>query len=57
MDKEGSGFFGIEGLRDGTEYVHFGNWVIVAEDAGRLVSLMQYVKLRKSGDVYFELRN
>ena len=31
-DKEGSGFFGIKGLRDGTEYIHFGNWVIVAED-------------------------
>ena len=31
--KEGSGFFGIEGLRDGTEYIHLGNWVIVAEDA------------------------
>ena len=32
-DKEGSRFFGIEGLRDGTEYIHLGNWVIVAEDA------------------------
>ena len=32
-DKEGSGFFGIVGLRDGTEYIHLGNWVIVAEDA------------------------
>ena len=31
-DKEGSGFFGIEGLCDGTEYIHLGNWVIVAED-------------------------
>ena len=31
-DKEGSGFFGIECLRDGTEYIHLGNWVIVAED-------------------------
>ena len=26
-DKEGSGFFGFEGLRDGTEYIHLGNWV------------------------------
>ena len=33
QDKEGSGFFGIEGLRDGTEYIHLENWVIVAEDA------------------------
>ena len=32
-DKEKSGFFGIEGLCDGTEYTHLGNWVIVAEDA------------------------
>ena len=56
-DKEGSGFFGIEGLRDETEYIHLGNWVIVSEDTWRLVSLMQYVKLRKNGDVYFELRN
>ena len=32
-DKEGSGFFGIKGLRDGTKYVHLGDWVIVAEDA------------------------
>ena len=31
--KEGSGFFVIESLRDGTEYLHLGNWVIVAEDA------------------------
>ena len=23
----------IEGLRDGTKYIHLGNWVIVAEDA------------------------
>ena len=30
-DKEGSGFFGIKGLRDGTEYIHLGNCVIVAE--------------------------
>ena len=31
-DKEGSRFFGIKGLRDGTEYIHLGNWVIVAAD-------------------------
>ena len=31
-DMEGSGFFGIKGLRDGTEYINLGNWVIVAED-------------------------
>ena len=29
-DKEGSGFFGIIGLRDGTKYIHLGYWVIVA---------------------------
>ena len=32
-NKEGSGFFGIECLRDGAEYIHLGNWVIVTEDA------------------------
>ena len=32
-DKEGSGFCGIKGLRDGTKYIHLGNWVIVTEDA------------------------
>ena len=33
QEKEGSGFFGIKGLRDGTKYIHWGNWVIVTEDA------------------------
>ena len=58
-DKEGSGFFGVKGLRDGAKYIHLGYWVIVAKDRmpWRLVSLMQYVKLRKNDDVYFELRN
>ena len=32
-DNEGSWFFIIEGLRDGTSYIHLGNWVVVAEDA------------------------
>ena len=32
-DKEGSGFFGVEGLRDGTKYIHLCYWVIIAEDA------------------------
>ena len=32
-DKRGSGFFCIKGLRDGTKYIHLGNWVIVVEDA------------------------
>ena len=32
-DKEGSGFFGVRGLRDGTKYIHFSYWVIIAEDA------------------------
>ena len=31
-DKEGSGLFGGKGLRDGTEYIHLVNWVIVTED-------------------------
>ena len=32
-DKEVSGFFGVKGLRDGTKYIHFCYWVIIAEDA------------------------
>ena len=32
-DDEESGFFVIEGSSEGTEYIHLGNWVIIAEDA------------------------
>ena len=32
-DKEGSGFFGVKGLRDGTKYIHLCYWVIIADDA------------------------
>ena len=32
-DKEGSGFFGVKGLRDGTKYLLLCHWVIIAEDA------------------------
>ena len=32
-EKEGSGFFNIKGLRDGTKYIHLSYWVIIAEDA------------------------
>ena len=32
-DKEGSGFLGVEGLRDGTKYIHLCYWVVIAEDA------------------------
>ena len=32
-DKEGSGFFGVKGLGDGTKYIHLWYWVIIAEDA------------------------
>ena len=31
-DKEGSGFFGVKGLCDGTKYIHLCYWVIIAED-------------------------
>ena len=30
--KEGSGFFGVKCLRDGTKYIHLCYWVIIAED-------------------------
>ena len=32
-DKEGSGFFGVKGLRDGTKDIHLSYWVIIVEDA------------------------
>ena len=32
-NKEGSGFFGVKGLRDGTKYIHLCYWVIIAEYA------------------------
>ena len=32
-DKEGSGFFGVKGLCDGTKYIHLCYWVIIAENA------------------------
>ena len=32
-DKEGSGFFGVKGLRDRTKYIDLCYWVIIAEDA------------------------
>ena len=57
-DKQGSRFFGIEGLCDGTEYIHLGNWVIVAEDAVEVSIFDAICKIRKkNGDVYLELRN
>ena len=32
-DKEGSGFFGVKGLRDETKYICLWYWVIITEDA------------------------
>ena len=46
-DKAGSGFVGIEGLRDGTEYIHLGNWVIVAEDAVEISIFDAICKIKK----------
>ena len=56
-DKAGSGFFGIKGLRDGTNYIHLGNWVIVAEDAVEVSIFDAICKFKENGVVYFELRN
>ena len=56
-DKEGSGFFGVKGLRDGTKNIHLCYWVIIAEDAVE-VSLFDAISENKeNGDVYFELKN
>ena len=32
-DDEGTGFFVLEGLRDGAKYLHLGNGIVVTEDA------------------------
>ena len=32
-DTEGSGFFGVKSIRDGTKYIHLCYWVIIGEDA------------------------
>ena len=46
-DNEGSCFFIIEGLCDGTEYIHLGNWVIVAEDAVEVSIFYAICKIKK----------
>ena len=30
---QGSGFFVIEDLREGTKYIHLSDWIIIPEDA------------------------
>ena len=30
---QGSRFFVVEGLREGTKYVHLSDWIIIPEDA------------------------
>ena len=47
QDNEGSGFFIIEGLRDGTEYIYLGNWVVVAEDAVEVSFFNAVCKIKK----------
>ena len=56
-DKEGSGFFGVKGLRDGTKYIHLGYWVIIAEDAIEVSLFDAISEIKENGDVYFELKN
>ena len=46
-DKEGSGFFGIKGLRDGTEYIHLGNRVIVAENTVEISIFYAICKIKE----------
>ena len=53
-DNEGSGFFYIESLGEGTKYIHLGYWVIVSEGAFKVSILNKYVKFRKNGDVHLE---
>ena len=54
---QGSGFFAVEVLREGTKYIHLSYWVIIPEDALKVSILMQYVKFRKNGEMYFEFLN
>ena len=54
-DNEGSGFFIVEGLSDVTEYIHLGDWVIVAKDALEVSILDAVCSAKKNGDVYLEL--
>ena len=56
-NRKGSLFFIVEGLSEGTEYMHLGDWIIVAKDALEVVFLMQNDKLRKNGEAYLELIN
>ena len=47
-DNEGSGFFIVEGLSDGTEYIHLCDWVKVAEDALEVSTLDAVCKVKKN---------
>ena len=46
-DDEGSGFFVIEGFGEGTEYIHLGNWVIVAEYAMKVSIFYAICEVKK----------
>ena len=56
-DKEGSGFFCVKGLRDGTKYIHLRYGIIIAKNTVKVSIFNAYVKLRKNGEVYLELIN
>ena len=46
-DKEGSGFLGVKGLRDGTKYIHLCYWNIIAEDAVEVSILDAISEIKK----------
>ena len=46
-DKEGSRFFGVKCLRDGTKYIHLCYWVIIAEDAVEVSILDAISEIKK----------
>ena len=54
-DNEGSGFFYLKRLGDCTKYIHLGYWVVISEDALEVSFLIQYVKFKKNGEIYFEI--
>ena len=47
----------VKGLGECTKYIHLGYGVIFLRMPWKLVSLIQYVKFKKNGEVYFEIIN
>ena len=46
-DEEGSGFFVLEGLRDGAKYINLVNGIVVTEDAVEVSIFYTISKIKK----------